>query len=121
MGPPQPGDAGQRSRGLIAETIQLQKEFNWCVDKLTYEKYGTKDPSKPGVYWMTPQEVSALTGALGDATDALDQEQDAAGGAAAGSTPSCKEGRSSRSSNPAGSSWIEKIDCSKHASKIVIR
>ena len=51
---------------LVAETIQLQKEFNWCVDKLTYEKYGTKDPSKPGVYWMTPQEVSALTGALGD-------------------------------------------------------
>ena len=37
----------------------MQKEFNWCVDRLTYEKYGTKDPSKPGVYWMTPQEVDA--------------------------------------------------------------
>ena len=39
---------------LIAETIQVQKEYNWCVDKMTYDKYGTKDPSKPGVYWMTP-------------------------------------------------------------------
>ena len=23
--------------GLVNETIQLQKELNWCVDKLTYE------------------------------------------------------------------------------------
>src|SRR5687767_10010461 len=54
---------------LVAETIQLQKEYNWCVDRLTYEKYGTKDPNKPGVYWMSPQEVTALTGALGDGPD----------------------------------------------------
>ena len=52
--------------GLIQETIQVQKELNWCVDKMTYDKYGTKDPSKPGVYWLSPQEVSALTSALGD-------------------------------------------------------
>ena len=55
-------------QGLINETIQVQKEFNWCVDRLTYEKYGTKDPSKPGVYWMTPQEVEAMTSAVGDAS-----------------------------------------------------
>ena len=34
--------------GLVAETIKVQKEYNWCVDRLTYDKYGTKDPSKPG-------------------------------------------------------------------------
>ena len=110
----------ERRVNEAAETIQLQKEFNWCVDKLTYEKYGTKDPSKPGVYWMTAQEVSALTGALGDgpsrwikskvpppAQQIVDNFK--------------KEGQELSRANPPGSSWIEKIDCSKHASKIVIR
>ena len=32
-----------------------------------------------------------------------------------------KEGEELSRKNPPGSSWIEKIDCSKHASKIVIR
>lgn len=105
---------------LILETIQVQKELNWCVDKMTYDKYGTKDPSKPGVYWMNPQEVTALTGALGDgpsrwvkskvpppAQQLVDQFK--------------AEGQALSKAHPAGSSWIEKIDCSKHASKIVIR
>jgi C4-dicarboxylate-binding protein DctP len=105
---------------LVAETIQVQKELNWCVDKLTYEKYGTKDPSKPGVYWMTPQEVSALTSALGDGPTKWVKSK----------TPQAanqwvdtfrKEGRELSQENPPGSSWIEKVDCSKHASKIVIK
>jgi C4-dicarboxylate-binding protein DctP len=105
---------------LIAETIQVQKELNWCVDKLTYEKYGTKDPSKPGVYWMSTQEVSSLTAALGDGPMKWVKSK----------TPQAtdnwidtfrKEGRELSQQNPAGSSWIEKIDCSKHAAKIVIK
>jgi TRAP-type C4-dicarboxylate transport system substrate-binding protein len=114
-----PATQGALSK-LIAETIQLQKELNWCVDKMTYEKYGTKDPSKPGVYWMSPQEVSALTGALGDGPANWVKSK----------TPEAArkwvdtfrdEGRQLSQQNPAGSSWIEKIDCSKHASRIVIR
>ena len=106
--------------GLIKETIQVQKEFNWCFDKLAYEKYGTKDPSKPGVYWLTPQEVSAMVGAMGDSTVRYIKSK----------TPSeagplvdsfVREGRELSKQNPAGSSWIEKVDCSKHAAKIVIR
>jgi TRAP-type C4-dicarboxylate transport system substrate-binding protein len=105
---------------LVAETIQLQKELNWCVDKMTYEKYGTKDPSKPGVYWMTPQEVAQLTGALGDGPANWVKSK----------TPEAarkwvdtfrEEGRQLSQQNPAGSSWIEKLDCSKHASRIVLR
>jgi C4-dicarboxylate-binding protein DctP len=105
---------------LVAETIQLQKELNWCVDKLTYEKYGTKDPSKPGVYWMNAQESAQLTAALGDgptrwlksklpppAQQLVDNFH--------------KEGAALSRANPVGSSWIEKVDCSKHAAKIVIR
>ena len=106
--------------GLIKETIQVQKEFNWCVDKLTYEKYGTKDPSKPGVYWMTPQEVSALTGALGDGPARWIKSKLPAASAGWVDTFAA-EGRELSKQNPPGSSWIERIDCSKHASKIVIR
>jgi TRAP-type C4-dicarboxylate transport system substrate-binding protein len=114
-----PATQGALSK-LIAETIQLQKELNWCVDKMTYDKYGTKDPSKPGVYWMSPQEVAQLTGALGDGPSNWVKSK----------TPEAarkwvdtfrEEGRQLSQQNPVGSSWIEKIDCSKHASRIVIR
>jgi TRAP-type C4-dicarboxylate transport system substrate-binding protein len=106
--------------GLIKETIQVQKEYNWCFDKMAYEKYGTKDPSKPGVYWMNPQEVSAMVTAMGDkptnyvkskTPDAADKWVDTF----------VREGRELSKNNPAGSSWIEKVDCSKHASVIVIK
>lgn len=105
---------------LIKETIHEQKQLNWCVDKLTYEKYGTKDPSKPGVYWMTPDEVSVLTGATGDAAAKFVKSK----------TPKqvdrwvdlfIKEGRELSKKNPPGTSWIEKVDCSKYKQQIVIR
>jgi TRAP-type C4-dicarboxylate transport system substrate-binding protein len=106
--------------GLIKETIQVQKEYNWCFDKMAYNKYGTKDPSKPGVYWMTPQEVSAMVNAMGDAATRYVKSK----------TPKeaspwvdnfVKEGRELSKQNPPGSSWIEKVDCSKHAARIVIK
>jgi TRAP-type C4-dicarboxylate transport system substrate-binding protein len=105
---------------LIAETVQVQKEYNWCFDKLAYDKYGTKDPSKPGVYWMTPKEVSAMVTAMGDAPTRYVKSK----------TPKeatpwvdnfVKEGRELSKQNPPGSSWIEKVDCSKHAAKLVIK
>ena len=106
--------------GLVAETIQLQKAYNWRVDKMTYEKYGTKDPSKPGVYWMTPDEVSKLTGALGEGPSRwIKSKMPPAGQQLVDNFK--KEGQELSRQNPPGSSWIEKIDCSKHASKIVIR
>jgi TRAP-type C4-dicarboxylate transport system substrate-binding protein len=106
--------------GLIKETIQVQKEYNWCFDKLAYDKYGTKDPSKPGVYWLTPQEVSAMVGAMGDSTVRyIKSKTPAEAGPLVDSF--VKEGRELSKQNPAGSSWIEKVDCSKHAAKIVIR
>ncbi len=105
---------------LIAETIKVQKEYNWCVDKLTYDKYGTQDPSKPGIYWMKPQEVAALTSAVGDKSSRYIKTK---------TPPEAnkwvdtfgQEGRALSKQYPAGSSWIEKTDCSKHASKIVVK
>jgi TRAP-type C4-dicarboxylate transport system substrate-binding protein len=106
--------------GLIKETIQVQKEYNWCFDKMAYDKYGTKDPSKPGVYWLNPKEVSAMVGAMGDATPRYIKTK----------TPTeahpwvdsfVKEGKALSQQHPSGSSWIEKVDCAKHAAKIVIK
>ncbi|HXF68157.1 MAG TPA: TRAP transporter substrate-binding protein DctP [Burkholderiales bacterium] len=106
--------------GLIKETIQVQKELNWCVDKMTYEKYGTKDPSKPGVYWMTPQEVAAMTSAIGDNSIRYVKSK-MPPEAHQWADLFVKEGRELTKQNPPGASWIEKVDCSKHAAKIVIR
>ena len=106
--------------GLIKETIQVQKEFNWCFDKMAYDKYGTKDPSKPGVYWMTPQEVSAMVNAMGDATSRYVKSKTPAE-AGPWIDTFVREGRALSQQHPAGSSWIGKVDCSKHASKIVIK
>jgi len=105
---------------LIAETIQVEKEYNWCVDKLTYEKYGTKDPAKPGVYWMTPAEAAAMTGAAGAASNRYVKSKVPADAAKWVDTFAA-EGRELSKQNPPGSSWVEKIDCSKHASTIVIK
>ena len=106
--------------GLVLETIKVQKEYNWCVDKMTYDKYGTKDPSKPGVYWMSPQEVTAMTSAVGTATSDYVKSKVPADARPWVDT-FVKEGRELAKQNPPGSSWIEKVDCSKHASKIVIK
>ncbi len=105
---------------LIAETIQVQKEYNWCFDKIAYDKYGTKDPSRPGIYWMNPKEVAALVTAFGDSAQRYVKSKTPAE-ADAWVDSFVKEGRALSQQNPAGSSWIEKVDCSKHASKIVIK
>jgi len=107
-------------QGLIAETIRLQKELNWCVDKMTYEKYGTKDPSKPGVYLLEPKEVAAMLSAMGDSTSRSVKSKIPAEANPWVDT-FVKEGRELSKQHPIGSSSIEKVDCSKHASKIVIQ
>jgi TRAP-type C4-dicarboxylate transport system substrate-binding protein len=105
---------------LIAETIQVQKEYNWCFDKMAYDKYGTKDPSKPGVYWMSPEEVSAMVNAMGDAAVRYVKSKTPPA-AAPWVDKFVQEGRELSKKHPSGSSWIEKVDCSKHASVIIIK
>lgn len=105
---------------VVVSTIRTQKELNWCVDQLTYAKYGTKDPSKPGVYWMTPKEVDTMTNAVGDATTRFVKSKMPAE-AAQWADLFVKEGRELSKQHPVGSSWIEKVDCKQYASMIVIK
>lgn len=104
--------------GLVKETIKVQKELNWCIDKSIYDTYGTRDPAKPGVYRMSPAEAAAMVAAMGDrpiryvksrTPDAADSWIDLF----------AQEGRELSGKNPPGSSWIEKLDCSKFASRII--
>ena len=105
---------------LITETIKVQKEYNWCVDRLTYAKYGTKDPSKPGIYWLNPNEVTTMTSAVGTASADYVKTK-VPNEAKPWVDLFTKDGQELSKKHPAGSSWIEKIDCSKHASKIHIK
>jgi C4-dicarboxylate-binding protein DctP len=105
---------------LIMETIQVQKEYNWCFDKIAYDKFGTKDPSKPGIYWMNPQEVTAMVSAMGDATTRYVKSKTPAAANPWVDT-FVKEGRELSKQHPPGSSWIEKVDCSKHAAALGIK
>ena len=105
---------------LVHQTIAREKELNWCVDKMTYEKYGTKDPSKPGVYWMTPEEVGKLVDAVGDASRRFVKSKmppDSAGMV----DQFASEARALNKANPPGSSPIEKTDCAPYKSIIVIK
>jgi TRAP-type C4-dicarboxylate transport system substrate-binding protein len=105
---------------LVQQTIAREKELNWCVDRMTYEKYGTKDPSKPGVYWMTPQEVDLLVEAVGDASQRFVKSKLPAD-ATAMVDQFAREARELTKANPPGSSPIEKTDCAKYKSVIVIK
>jgi TRAP-type C4-dicarboxylate transport system substrate-binding protein len=105
---------------LVHQTIAREKELNWCVDRMTYEKYGTKDPSKPGVYWMTPEEVDKLVDAVGDASRRFVKSKmppDSAGMV----DQFASEARALNKANPPGSSPIEKTDCAPYKSIIVIK
>jgi hypothetical protein len=69
---------------------------------------------------MNPQEVAAMTSAVGDATSRFVKSKLPAEAQPWVDTFG-KEGRELSGQYPPGSSWIEKIDCSKHASVIHIK
>jgi hypothetical protein len=69
---------------------------------------------------MSAQESAQLTAALGDGPSRwIKSKMPPAGQQLVDNFK--KEGQDLSRANPVGSSWIEKVDCSKHASKIVIR
>ncbi|HEX7054936.1 MAG TPA: TRAP transporter substrate-binding protein DctP [Burkholderiales bacterium] len=105
---------------LVQQTIAREKELNWCVDQMTYEKYRASDPSQKGVYWMTPAEVQKLVAAVGDASQRFVKSKlppDATGMV----DQFHKEAQALNSKYPQGSSPIEKTDCNRYKSVIVIK
>ncbi len=95
---------------LVEEVLPWAKRANFCNDKRLIDKYGTKDPSKPGIYIMTSAEAKALADKLGNATsDWIKKNTPAA--ADKWVDKFAEEARAAVKANPMGSNWLEKTDC----------
>jgi len=69
---------------------------------------------------MSPEDVSAMVNAMGDAAVRYVKSKTPPA-AAPWVDKFVQEGRALSKQHPSGSSWIEKVDCAKHASVIKIK
>jgi TRAP-type C4-dicarboxylate transport system substrate-binding protein len=97
---------------LVDEVLPWAKRANFCNDKRLIDKFGTDDPSKPGIYIMNEAEAGKLAEKLGSATSDWIKEN----------TPDAAnewvdkfaaEAKAAVKANPVGSSELEKTDCAK--------
>lgn len=97
---------------IVNEVLPFQRKANYCNDKRMIDQFGTDDPSKPGIYVMSPEEQKALAEKLGDATTNWVKAN----------TPDDanpwvdkfrEEARAAVEKNPMGTNWLEKTDCSE--------
>jgi len=97
---------------MVNEVLPFQKQVNWCNDKRMIDRFGTEDPSKPGIYLASAEEQKALSDALGDATSQWVKAN----------TPDeanewvdkfAEEARAASEAHPMGSSELEKTDCAE--------
>lgn len=99
------------SKIINDEVLPWQKQANFCNDKRLIDKFGTTDPSKPGIYIMNPEESKKLAAKLGTATaDWI--KANTPGGADQWVDKFAMEAKAAVDGNPAGSNWLDKTDCS---------
>ena len=105
---------GLISKIIAEDVLPWQKKANFCNDKRLIDKYGTKDPSKPGIYIMSQAEASAMANKLGSATaDWI--KANTPGGADQWVDKFAMEAKAAVAANPAGSNWLDKTDCAAMA------
>ena len=92
------------------DVLPLAKQANYCNDKQLIDKFGTKDPSKPGIYVMSQDEASALADQLGNATQEW-IKANTPSGADEWVDKFAQEAQAAVASNPLGESTLEKTDC----------
>ena len=95
---------------LTEEVLPLAKRANYCNDKRLIEKYGTDDPSKPGIYIMKPEEAKLLATKLGTATSDW-IKKNTPGEADKWVDKFAEEAKAAVAKHPLGSSELEKTDC----------
>jgi len=97
---------------VVGEMIPLEKKLNWCNDQRLVEAYETKDPSKPGIYILSPGEQQAFASKLGNATANWVKSK----------TPDdanewvdkfIAEAKAATKAHPLGTDPLEKTDCGK--------
>ena len=99
---------------LVEEIIPLQKQLNYCNDKRLIDRFGTEDPSKPGIYILSDEEKQVLAEKLGTATSAWIKANTPAG-ADEWVDKFKEEAQASVKANPAGSNWLEETNCEEIA------
>jgi TRAP-type C4-dicarboxylate transport system substrate-binding protein len=97
-------------RLILGEMLPWAKRANWCNDKQLIDRFGTDDPTKPGIYILKPEENAKLAAALGTATaDWI--KTNTPKGAHEWVDTFAKEAKAAVAANPVGSSWLEETDC----------
>ena len=92
------------------EVLPLAKAANFCNDKQLIDRFGTDDPTAPGIFVMNQDQASALATQLGDATQQW-IKANTPGGADEWVDKFVEEARAAVAANPLGESDLEKTDC----------
>ena len=95
---------------ILGEMLPWAKRANWCNDLMLIERFGTEDPTKPGIYILKDDEKAKLAAKLGSATQDW-IKSNTPKGAHQWVDFFVQEARALTAANPAGSNWLEETDC----------
>lgn len=108
-----PPDQQKIIKETINEMILYQQKLQWCSDKLVAEDFGAKDPIKPGMYNLKPEQVEPFKQTLGTkVADALIEKL--------GSDSKSliykfqEDGKKLVAKYPVGSDPVESMDCAPY-------
>ena len=92
------------------DVLPLAKAANFCNDKQLIDRFGTTDPTKPGIFVMSPDQAGALAAKLGNATQDW-IKANTPDGANEWVDKFAEEAKAAVAGNPLGESDLEKTDC----------
>ena len=95
---------------ITEEVLPLAKAANYCNDKQLIDRYGTDDPTKPGIFVMSPEQAAALAKQLGNATQDW-IKANTPDGANEWVDKFAEEAKAAVAANALGASELEKTDC----------
>jgi C4-dicarboxylate-binding protein DctP len=95
---------------MVEDVLPWAKRANFCNDKRLIDKYGTEDPSMPGIYIMKPEEAKVLADKLGTATSDW-IKKNSPKEADKWVDKFAAEAKAAVAKHPMGSSDLEKTDC----------
>ena len=97
---------------ITEEVLPLAKEANFCNDKMLIDKFGTTDPTKPGIFVMSDQQAGVLANQLGSATSDW-IKANTPSGADQWVDKFAEEAKAAVAKYPTGSSQLEKANCAE--------
>lgn len=97
---------------VTEEVLPLAKDANFCNDKQLIDRFGTDDPTKPGIFVMSDAQAKALADQLGSATSDW-IKANTPSGADQWVDKFAEEAKAAVAANPTGSSQLEKADCTE--------